>query len=438
MAINMTTQELYSQRPGGETVFTVPGSSVKFGPGALREVGEDARAMGLQRVALFTDKHVAETQCFATLIGALTDAGVETVVYDRLRVEPTDQSFREAAAFVSEEDISGFVSLGGGSVIDTAKVANLLSCYPDDLMAYVNAPIGQAKAVPGQLKPHIACPTTCGTGSETTGVAVFDLVASQVKTGISSHFMRPALAVVDPLTTDTLPPGVIAATGFDVLTHALESFTARPYTSRDLPAPGTRPPYQGANPFSDLGALAAIRLGGQHLVRAVTDPNAQDSRHHLMFAATLAGQAFGNAGVHIPHAMSYSVAGLNHTHVSAGYEKEMPQVPHGVSVVINAPSAFRYIADDNPDRLLEAARALGADVSDATAAEGGELLGTRLAEMMKMTGLPNGLNGLKYSDADIPALVEGAMAQQRLLAQSPRTITAANLADIYKGAMHYW
>ena len=124
--------------------------------------------------------------------------------------------------------------------------------------------------------------------------------------------------------------------------------------------------------------------------------------------------------------------------MSAGYEREIPQVPHGVSVVINAPSAFRYIADDNPDRLLEAARALGADVSDATAAEGGELLGTRLAEMMKMTGLPNGLTGLKYSDADIPALVEGAMAQQRLLAQSPRTITAANLAEIYKGAMHYW
>ena len=178
---------------------------------------------------------------------------MEAVVYDGVRVEPTDQSFQDAAEFASEEDISGFISLGGGSVIDTAKVANLLSCYPDDLMTYVNAPIGQAKAVPGHLKPHIACPTTSGTGSETTGVAVFDLVASQVKTGISSHFMRPALAVVDPLTTDTLPPGVIAATGFDVLTHALESFTARPYTNRDFPAPGTRPPYQGANPFSVWG-----------------------------------------------------------------------------------------------------------------------------------------------------------------------------------------
>ena len=250
--MNMTEQQRYSLRPGGETIFTVPGSSVKFGPGALREVGEDARALDLKRVGLFTDKHVVETTCFAILIGALKDAGVEAVVYDGVRVEPTDQSFQDAAEFASEEDISGFISLGGGSVIDTAKVANLLSCYPDDLMTYVNAPIGQAKAVPGHLKPHIACPTTSGTGSETTGVAVFDLVASQVKTGISSHFMRPALAVVDPLTTDTLPPGVIAATGFDVLTHALESFT-RPYTSRDFPAPGTRPPYQGANPFSDLG-----------------------------------------------------------------------------------------------------------------------------------------------------------------------------------------
>ncbi len=416
----------------------MPGSTVKFGPGALREVGEDARAMGLQRVALFTDKHVSGTPSYATLIRALKGAGVEAVVYDQVRVEPTDQSFRDAAAFAGEEDISGFLSLGGGSVIDTAKIANLLCCYPDDLMAYVNAPIGQAKPVPGQLKPHIACPTTSGTGSETTGVAVFDLVASQVKTGISSHFMRPALAVVDPLTTDTLPPGVTAATGFDVLTHALESFTARPYTSRDLPAPGTRPPYQGANPFSDMGALAAIRLGGEHLVRAVTDPDARNSRHHLMFAATLAGQAFGNAGVHIPHAMSYSVAGLNHTYVAAGYEREIPQVPHGISVVINAPSAFRYIADDNPDRLLEAAQALGADVSNATAAEGGELLANRLTDMMRMTGLPNGLASLKYTNADISVLAEGAMAQQRLLAQSPRTITATDLAEIYKGAMKYW
>ena len=434
----MPNQDFYSPRSGGETIFTVPGSSVKFGPGALREVGEDARALGLQRVVLFTDKNVIDTPSYATLIGALAEAGIDAVIYDQVRVEPTDQSFRDAAEFASQENVTGFISLGGGSVIDTAKVANLISCYPDDLMAYVNAPIGEARPVPGRLKPHIACPTTSGTGSETTGVAVFDMPASQVKTGISSNFLRPSLAVVDPLTSDTLPPGVTAATGFDVLTHALESFTARPYTSRKLPAPGSRPPYQGANPFSDMGALAAIRLGGEHLVRAVKDPDARESRYQLMFAATLAGQAFGNAGVHIPHAMSYSVAGLNHKHVAVGYETEMPQVPHGVSVVINAPSAFRYIADDHPDRLLEAALALGADVSDAKAADGGELLATRLADMMRTTGLPNGLAELNYTDADIPALTDGAMAQQRLLAQAPRTIFATDLAEIYKGAMNYW
>ena len=434
----MADQDFYSPKDGGETIFTVPASSVKFGPGALREVGEDAKAMGLWRVAVFTDNHVAATPSYETLISALKDAGVDPVVYDQVQVEPTDQSFKDAAAFATQDNILGFISLGGGSVIDTTKTANLLSTYPDDLMAYVNAPIGQAKPVPGQLKPHIACPTTSGTGSETTSVAVFDLVESQLKTGISSQFMRPTLAVVDPDTSDTLPPGVIAATGFDVLTHALESYTARPYTSRDLPAPSTRPPYQGAIPFSDMGALAAIRMGGENLVRAVTDATAKVSRHHLMFAATLAGQAFGNAGVHIPHAMSYSVAGLNHKHVAAGYEKEAPQVPHGISVVINAPSAFRYISEDNPERLFEAAKALGADTSRATPADGGELLATRLSDMMKATGLPNGLADLDYGEGDIPALVEGAMAQQRLLAQAPREVTESDLAEIYRGAIRYW
>lgn len=434
----MTSPAAYTARADGETVFTVPASTIKYGPGALGELGDDARRLGMTRVGFFTDAHVVETEPLKMALDALQQAGVECVVYDTVRVEPTDDSFSLAAEFAVRGNFDGIISLGGGSVIDTAKIANLLATYPDDLLAYVNAPIGQAKPVPGPIMPHIACPTTCGTGSETTGVAVFDLVREKLKTGISSIHLRPTLALVDPLTTHSLPAGVIAATGFDVLTHAIESFTARPYKTREKPALGARPPYQGANPFSDIGAQAAIRIGGEYLVAAVCEPDNLEARHQLMFAATLAGQAFGNAGVHIPHAMSYSVAGLNHEYIAKGYENARPMVPHGLSVVINAPAAFRFTGKSGPERHLQAAALLGADTGNASPAEGGEILAQRLIEMMRATGLPGGLAEIGYGEDDIPALVKGSYAQQRLLAQAPCPVSEEDLAGIYRDAMRYW
>lgn len=426
----------------GETIFTVDPVALKYGAGALRELGADAKALGMTRVMLVTDSTLAALEPVTIARDALRAARLDVVVYDRVRVEPTDTSFRDAAAFAQEGRFDGFVSVGGGSVIDTAKAANLYSTYPADLLDYVNAPIGKAIPVPGPLKPHLACPTTAGTGSETTAVAIFDLEESQVKTGISSKFLRPSKAVVDPTATYSLPAGVVACTGFDVLTHAIESYTARLFTSRDAPAdPALRPPYQGANPWSDGGALRAIELGGRYLVRAVTDPSDTEARDNLTFAATLAGMAFGNAGVHIPHAMSYSVAGLNHRYVADGYEEAHQKtghgmVPHGLSVVINAPAAFRFTADTAPERHLVAARALGA--TEGSVEDAGEVLATQLEKMMRATGIPSGLQALGYGEGDIPALVDGAWKQQRLLVMAPKAVTRDDLAALYKGAMRYW
>lgn len=425
--------------PDGEVGFTVEAARMKFGPGMLAELGTDALSLGMSRVALFTDPLVAATAPFAGALASLKAAGLDVAVYDRCRVEPTSASFLDAAAFARDGGFDGYISIGGGSVIDTAKAANLYATYPAEFLAYVNKPLGHGVPVPGPVKPHIACPTTCGTGSETTGVAIFDHVEMQVKTGISSRYLRPSLAVVDPRTLDSLPPGVIAATGFDVLTHAIESHTARSFRSRPRPeSSAARPPYQGANPWSDIGSLQAIRLGGDWLVRAVNDPADAEARDALMFAATLAGLAFGNAGVHIPHAMSYSVAGMNHSFVATGYEKAEPMVPHGISVVLNAPAAFRFTGPAAPEAHLRAADALGADTRGATPADGGELLATRLIEMMRATGVPNGLSALGYGEADIPGLVRGASAQQRLLTIAPCPVTDDDLRGLYGAAMRYW
>ena len=426
--------------PGeGESVFAVSAAPIKFGPGALREVGADAQALGMTRIALFVDPHVLASAAGATVQDALRAAGLDVAVYDQARCEPNSDSFEAAAAFARDGAFDGFVSLGGGSVMDTAKAANLLSSYPDELIAYINAPIGRAKPIPGRLKPHIACPTTCGTGSETTGITIVDLKSVGLKTGIASPLLKPSLAIVDPTTTETLPGGVVAASGFDVLTHAVESYTARPYTSRPRPQhPSQRPPYQGATPYNDIGSLAAIRLGGRYLARAVRNADDREARHQLMFASTLAGLAFGSAGVHVPHAMSYSVATLKHEFTAKGYEGCAPMVPHGIAVVINAPAAFRFTAPANPGRHLQAAAALGADVAGIAPEEAGEVLAQAFIALMRETGLPSGIAALGYGDADVPALAEGAYAQQRPLVMAPRSVSHADLEAIYRDALRYW
>ncbi len=429
----------YAFTEHGDEIFSVDASAIKYGPGALREVGDDARGLGLRRVGVFTDRGLAELSHLQAVLDSLRGAGVDAAVYDEVRVEPTDASFQAATRFAAEGGFDGFVSLGGGSVIDTCKAANLYSTWPAEFLAYVNPPVGEGRAVPGALKPHIACPTTSGTGSECTGIAVFDYLAMKAKTGIAHRALRPTRAVIDPSTTYTLPANVVAASGFDVLSHALESFTAIPYTQRQRPAaPSQRPMSQGANPWSDIGCREALRLSGRYLVRAVVDAADHEARDGMMFAATLAGLAFGNAGVHIPHGMSYSVAGLVRDFQPAGYPPGEPICPHGMSVIVNAPVSFRFTASACPERHLEGAELLGASVAGAVADEAGELVATHLLGLMQATSMPNGIGGIGYTGADIPGLVTGAYAQQRLLKNAPRQVTEEVLAELYAGAMSYW
>jgi len=426
----------YSISEGHESAFSVDISSIIFGPGVLKEAGEHARALGMKRAALFTDKHVGALECVAEALASLRAAGVDVAIYDEVKVEPTDASFRAASLFTAEGRFDGYLSVGGGSAMDTCKAANLYSSWPAEFLDYVNAPIGAGKPVPGALKPHIACPTTCGTGSECTGIAIFDLVSKQVKTGIASRRLKPSLALVDPTTTYTLPKNVVAASGFDVLSHALESYTARPYTMRARAA--ARPMSQGANPWSDVGCQAAMRKLGAYLERAVNDASDREARDNLMFAATLAGIAFGNSGVHVPHGMSYAVAGLVRDFRPEGYPKGEPMVPHGMSVIVNAPSVFRFTAEACPDRHLEGAGWLGADTQGASPEDAGEVLAKHLVKLMRATGIPNGVSGVGYGERDVDALSEGAFAQQRLLTNAPREVGRHELAHLFRGAMRYW
>lgn len=427
----------------GDQAFSIDASSVVFGRGALAEVGDHVRSVCMQnarearRVALFTDRVVGALEHVTTARASLEAAGCDVAVYDEVAVEPTDASFLAAARFAREGRFDAYVSVGGGSVIDTCKAALLYATYPADFLTYVNKPVGAGEAVPGPLPPHVACPTTSGTGSETTGIAVCDVLALEAKTGIASRRLRPSLALVDPACTATLPAGVVAASGFDVLCHALESYTARPHHARPRPdRPSSRPMSQGSNPWSDLGSLEALRLGGLFLERAVRDASDAEAREKLAWAATLAGIAFGNAGVHLPHGMAYAVAGLVRDFHMAGYPDGAPMVPHGVSVVLGAPSVFRFTASSCPERHLEGAALLGADVRGAAPADAGEILAAALERIMRRTGIPHGLAAIGYGDGDVDALVRGTIVQKRLLDNAPVAVAEPELAALFRGAMH--
>jgi hydroxyacid-oxoacid transhydrogenase len=422
-----------------DSAFSVAASNLVIGPGSTRELGAHARELGLGRVLLLTDRRLAELPPVAMASEALRGAGIDVEVFDEVAVEPTDQSFLRAAEVAAAGDYDGFVAVGGGSTIDTAKAADLLATHPAPLLDYVNPPIGRGLPPPGPLRPLIAVPTTAGTGSETTGVAIFDLTTMHAKTGIANRHLRPTLGIVDPDNTRTLPPAVAAAAGFDVLCHALESYTALPFSRRAAaPTPTSRPAYQGANPFSDIWAEQAITMVAGALERMVVDPSDDEARTTMGLAATYAGIGFGNAGVHLPHGMSYAVSGLVRDYVAPGYPPERPLVPHGFSVVLNAPAVFRWTAAVDPTRHLRAAALLGADTGGVAAGDAGELLAGRLVELMRSTGAPNGLSGVGYGEADIPSLTEGTLPQHRVTRLSPRPVDRAEIEALFASALRYW
>jgi hydroxyacid-oxoacid transhydrogenase len=420
-----------------DTAFEMAVASIRFGKGVTREVGMDLAELGARHVLVVTDRTLRQLPPVQTVIDSLDAAKIRYEIYDRVRVEPTDESFLDAINFANQGHYDAFVAVGGGSVIDTAKAANLYTTYPPaDFLDYVNPPIGKGLPVPGPLKPLIAIPTTAGTGSETTGVSIFDLSRMHAKTGIASRRLKPTLGMLDPDNTRTMPAEVAASSGLDILSHAIESFTAMPFTDRPMPAsPKLRPAYQGSNPISDVWSLQALRMVATYLVRAVADPSDDEARAQMLLAASYAGVGFGNAGVHLPHGMSYPVSGHVKSYRAPGYAADHPLVPHGVSVILNAPSVFRFTAAANPDRHLQAADALGANVTGVKSADAGRILADRITWFMRELKVPNGLKAVGYSSSDIPALVEGTLPQHRVTKLSPRPASEDDLAKLFENAL---
>lgn len=406
-----------------EYAFEMAASSIRFGPGCTKEVGMDLKNLGSQRVMVVTDGNVKKLEAMKQVVQALEREGVTYDVFDQVKVEPKDSSIKQAIDYAKPYRPDAFLAVGGGSVIDTAKLMNLYTTFPEaDFLDFVNAPLGKGMPIQGKLKPLIAVPTTAGTGSETTGTAIFDLVSKRAKTGIAHRNLKPTLGIVDPLNTRTMPSAVHASSGLDVLCHSLESWTAIPFYER-TPRPTNpinRPAYQGANPISDIFSLKALRDTVKYLPRAVKDPDDHEAQSQMLLAATLAGVGFGNAGVHLCHGMSYPISGQNPGYKHPGYQVENPIIPHGVSVAVTAPAVFKFTAASNPERHLAAAECFGVDISNVKKESAGEVLGEALAEFLaKLGDQPRGLKDLGFTREHIDALVEGTIPQARVLMLAP-------------------
>ncbi|HNI70234.1 MAG TPA: hydroxyacid-oxoacid transhydrogenase [Marmoricola sp.] len=418
-----------------ESVFTYGAPALKFGSGASNEIGYDLAQYAVSRVLVITDPGVAATGHPQRVADQLGGFGITAVVFDGVHVEPTDASMEQAIDFArANGPWDAFVAVGGGSSIDTAKAVNLLTTNAGELMDYINAPVGRARPPANPLLPLVAVPTTTGTGAESTTICVLDVLAQQVKTGISHPRLRPTLAVVDPDLTLTQPAGVTAAAGMDILCHALESYTARSFDSVARKQPEQRVPYCGSNPISDMWSEKAMSLLAKAFRRAVTHGDDATARHEMALAATFAGMGFGNAGVHIPHANAYPIAGRVRDFHPIGYPAGEPMVPHGMAVSLTAPEAFRWTFEAAPQRHLRAAELLDPGHDH----HGSDALPTVLAELMRDIGIPNGLAEVGYLESDVDDLVEGALKQQRLLDTAPRQVTPEDAAAILSRSFQLW
>ncbi|CAG7848824.1 Hydroxyacid-oxoacid transhydrogenase, mitochondrial Short=HOT; AltName: Full=Alcohol dehydrogenase iron-containing protein 1; Short=ADHFe1; Flags: Precursor [Serendipita indica DSM 11827] len=442
--------------PTKEYAFEVAAANLRFGDGVAREVGMDFKNMKARKVGLFTDPNVAKLYPVKTAVQALEAEGVPYEVFDNVAVEPTDKSWLEAIDWSRKHDFSHFLAVGGGSVIDTAKAANLFTVYKDaDLYDFINAPVGKGLPITETLRPLVAIPTTAGTGSETTGTAILDIPSRNFKTGIANRALRPILGVVDTYSTDSCPREVHISAGLDVLFHALESYTAIPYYERSpRPAnPKLRPAYQGSNPVSDVFAHWALREAVQNLPRISRNQEDRNAKRQMLLASTFAGIGFGSAGVHLAHGMSYPISGLNKTGPKfkmPGYAVDHPIIPHGISVALTGPAVFRFTAPSSPDRHREV---LGIfkdyskldenAISRLADAEVGPAIYDAIAAFLDGLGVPRGLKKVGYTKDDVPRLVDGTIPQRRVLDLAPGIGDVAgedgreHLTAILEGSLEY-
>lgn len=387
-----------------------------FGPGAVRQLGTLTAAMGLKRVLIVTDKILVKAGVLEQTRAPLAEAGLACEVFDGGTPEPSldvaAQCVEQARAFKPD----GVLGLGGGSNMDLAKIAATVLTHGGTPRDYV----GDGK-VPGPVMPIVCVPTTSGTGSEVTAASVLTDTANQLKVGVLSNYLRPRLAVVDPRLTLSCPPKVTADSGIDALTHAIEAYTAVDNATFPLPA-GETTVYQGRHPLGDCLAEKAIALVGQHLVRAVREPQNLEAREGMSLAATLAGLAFSNVGVALVHAMEYPVGGAVHC-------------SHGAGNGLLLPFVMRYNLPVRQKEFARIAQLLGQDIAGLSEEQAALKAVEAVEQLKRDIGIPERLRDLGAKESQLAGFAEKAFGIKRILRVNPRPVTRDDIEAIFRAAL---
>lgn len=370
--------------------FEMAASAVRFGAGVTREVGADLAELGARRVLVLTDSTMATLAPVRTVLESLEAHRVGATLFDRVRVEPTDVSLQEAIAFGNQESYDAFVAVGGGSTIDTAKAVNLYTCCPPaDFLDYVNPPIGKGLPVPGPLKPLFAIPTTAGTGSEATCVAVITDTAREEKMMLLSQHLMANTALVDFELSMTMPQALTAHVGVDTLTHGIEAYVSRK-----------------AGLMTDPIALSCIALAAGSLLTAWREPGNRAAREAMAMAACQGGMAFSNSSVCLVHGMSRPLGALYH-------------LPHGLSNAVLLPAVTRFSLAGAPARYATIARIMGLAGSNEDDATAGRKLADGLEALNEALVIPPLRECVKVGRAKFERSLE-KMAGDALASGSPQ------------------
>ncbi|MCI0682792.1 MAG: iron-containing alcohol dehydrogenase [Gemmataceae bacterium] len=389
--------------------------SIIFGRDAINQLGEIATRLGAKRALVVTDPILQKAGTLERVLDPLRRGNLVVEAFTGGEPEPSMRAAEACLAQAKSFRPDVLVGLGGGSNMDLAKLSATLLTHSGTPRTFV----GDDK-IPGPIMPLICVPTTAGTGSEVSAAAVVTDTENKIKVGILSNYLRPRVALVDPMLTVSCPPKVTADSGIDALTHAIEAYTAVDNATFPLP-PGERTVYQGRHPFGDMTAEKAITLIGQYLRRAVADGNDFEAREGMALAALLAGLAFSNVGVAVVHALEYPVGGAVHCSHGAGNGLLLPYVMR-----FNLPARVKEFA--------AIARLLGANVQGLTDQESADKAVDAVERLRNDIGIPRRLRDIGVQEEQLRPFAEKAIGIQRILRVNPRPVTVDDLHGILRNA----